>query len=142
MKMDFATINAIFLQAQEVKFYEWDLPIGLSLQLSRIVGELAKENKYFDDERIKLLKKYAELDENNELKTDEKGNAIISQEDRLKFNEDLQELIKEEIDINIQPLKLDFDKLEAKGINKKPNEVAWIVPLLAEENNEENNEKK
>ncbi len=133
MKMDFGTINAIFLQSQEVGVADWDLPLGLSLQLSRILGELAKENKFFDDERIKLLKKYSELDENGELKTDKNGNAILVKETQEQFISDLQELAKEEIELNIQPLKLDFDKLEAKGVNKKPSEVAWIVPLLAKE---------
>jgi len=131
MKMNYATIIGILEKAKENNFHDWDLPMGLSIQLSRIIGKLEQEAVVFEKERHKILKKYAELDDEGELKTDEKGNAILV--DREGFINDYNEMINEEIEINLKPLVLDFDKLEAAGIKKTPKEIGFLLPLLADE---------
>lgn len=130
MKLDYATILAISKKAEEIDCLNWDLPVSLALQISRVLGKLQSEIAVFEKERMKLIKKYAEQDEDGQIKTDDNGNAVLA--DPESFSEEYREMVQEEIDVGFEPIKIDFDKLEAKDILKKPSEVAWLLPLVDE----------
>ncbi len=128
MKLTCALIMQIVKQAEAVKFSDWDLPIGTSLQITRLMDKLFQEQATIEKERMKILKKYAEVDDKGEFVADEDGNAKIT--DMEAFGQEFKELLEQEVEIDMKPLKLDFEKLEAKGIVKKPSEITWLLPLV------------
>lgn len=130
MNLTYETIIAIFKQAQATQFNSWDLPMSLSLQLSRVFGKLTKEAEVFEKERMKLVERYAEKDEDGNVKQDESGNAVLTDYDG--FASEYREMLEEEIDVGFEPLKIDFTKLEDRGILKKPSEISWMIPILDE----------
>ena len=126
MKFTCAVIMQITKQSEDVKFGEWDLPIGLSLNLTRMMDKIYKEQANIEKERMRILKKHCKTNDKGEIEPDENGNAQI--EDMEGFEKDFKELLEQEIEVDIKPLKLDMEKLE--GINKKPREISWMIPLL------------
>ena len=75
-----------------------DLPVKVSYKLSKIVKKVNSEIKELEDKRIELIKQYGELkDEKIEVKPE---NLVL-------FMSELQTLLDLEIDLDIQPIKLD-----------------------------------
>lgn len=134
MKMSYAQVVTILDGADQTDYKNWELPIGFSLQLARIMDKLTKERMILEQERMKLLKKYSELDENGEIMVDEIGNAKVK--DMKSFQEDYSEMLSEEIDLDIKPIKINFETLEAKGISLKPSQIFWLLPLIEWDENE------
>ena len=101
MKVTIQTIldaqNAL-LAIQQMK-----MPIGASFNLSKLNQEVVKEAKLFESERIKKIK------EVGKVKDDDPNAYFIPQDDKealLKFNEDMQELLKTEVEINFEPIDI------------------------------------
>ena len=126
MKLTCAEIMQITKQAEETGFSDWDLPIGLSLSLTRMMNKIYQEQASIEKQRMRILKRHCKTNDKGEIEPDEKGNAQV--EDMEGFEKDFKELLEQEIEVDINPLKLDMEKLE--GINKKPREIAWMLPLL------------
>ena len=126
MKLSCAVVMNIVKQAEEAKYQDWDLPIGLSLSLTRMMDKIYQEQASIEKQRMKILKKHCKTNDKGEIEPDENGNAQI--EDMEGFEKDFKELLEQEIEVDIKPLKLDMEKLE--GINKKPREISWMIPLL------------
>lgn len=109
---------------------EKELPVKPSYWLSRIAIKLDSELKAFEGARVKLVIKHA--------KKDEKGNPIVLKDksgkptrnydvtDMDAFNKEYDELAEQEIEININPIKLD-----ALGdINLKPVILAKLEKII------------
>ena len=83
----------------------------LKARCAYAVGRLLKaadnEIASFNETRLELIKKYGEKDENGELKNDEQGNVHIPQEVISEFNAELQDLLKTEIEINANKIKIE-----------------------------------
>jgi hypothetical protein len=108
-----------------------DLPARNSYWVGKAITKLDAHLKAYEITRTKTLKKFTELDEAGEIKTDEKTKGVIfkTPEDEKTFKKELEELRNEEIEV----LKIDVKALvpekgnEAKDAQKiKP----WIFSAL------------
>lgn len=63
---------------------------------TRFVKLLDERLKQIEDERLSLLKEFAEVDENGEMKMDERGMAVMSDEQSAKFQAEYADLMNEE----------------------------------------------
>lgn len=128
-------ILEILKRMNESNFYEWEMPMGVTLQLSRIVSKLETEQVEFEKSRRKLISRLADKDENGEIKVDDKGNVSFSEEALKEFNESYLEMIEEEIETGFEPLS--FSIFEKCGeVAKTPNDISWIIPLLSMDKND------
>lgn len=83
------------------------LPIKTAFRVARLIRELDKESATFDESRRIIIEKYAERDENGEMKQTEEGNIILQQDRIMECNNELNDLLNTEIEINADKLNLD-----------------------------------
>jgi hypothetical protein len=74
------------------------LPIKVSYYLSKTVKVIGEELSHLENARIKLVEKYGEKNE--------KGETNVILDNYPKFYEELRQILAEEVDINIRPIKL------------------------------------
>jgi hypothetical protein len=74
------------------------LPIKVSYYLSKTVKVIEEELSHLENARIKLVEKYGEKNE--------KGETNVILDNYPKFYEELRQILAEEVDINIRPIKL------------------------------------
>lgn len=84
-----------------------ELKAKLAFQVSRVLKAADKEIQAFNETRMSLIKKNGEKDENGELITDENGNCKIPPENIEEFSKELNDLLKDEVEINANKLKID-----------------------------------
>lgn len=131
MNLTCGQIIEIAQGARQNGFENWDLPLGMSLQLSRAISVVFREERVIEQERLKRLKKHATLNDQGEPESDEEGKAKFPSDEAFSlFTEEYQELMEEEVDIFIEPVKVDFDALNS--ISKKPQEILWLRHLIQE----------
>ena len=126
--MNYGQMLQLVEAANKTDFANWELPIGFSLQITRVLGKMEEELKIFHEERMKVVKKYAELDDKGNVKVDDNQQAILK--DYETFEKEFKEMYMEEIDLNVNKVKVDMDKLSDQGVFKKPSEISWLLPLL------------
>lgn len=103
---------------------------GKSRRRYKIVNILFEHSKDFNAARKSLLEQYAEKDDKNKLKVDDKNNAILNGKNKKEFEKEWQDMISEEIvfEINeatknawqtVYDIIIDYDGElgENKGIN-------------------------
>ncbi len=91
------------------KILEKKLPIRVAFIISRNVKKLSEIVSDYDEKRITIIKKYAEKDKDDNIVTDQNGNAKVT--DITNANKDLVDLIETEINI-------EFDKLTLEDLEK------------------------
>ena len=79
------------------KLSKTDLKAKLAWQVSRLLKSADKEIQEFNETRMKLIQKYGEKDENNELVTDENGNCKITPDSIESFSNELNDLVISEV---------------------------------------------
>jgi hypothetical protein len=83
---------------------------SVSFKIGRLVRELDKELKLFEKERERLIKKYAEKDDNGNLIFTGKNVKIL---DTIQFNKEIEELLNNELNINAEKIDIEiFDDVE------------------------------
>lgn len=110
------------------KLSQKQLPIKVSYTISKNIKAIEEELKIYEEERQKLIKKYAELDKEGKPKVNDNGNYIIKQENQLDFNKEVLELLNIETDVNIS--KIDLNALE--GLKISPSELTSVNFLIKE----------
>ena len=83
------------------------LPIRLSLAIAKNYRVLDEEVSDIDNMRIDIINRYAEKDDEGNIKTDENNNAIIISGHEDDINKELTELLYSDIDINLQHVCID-----------------------------------
>jgi hypothetical protein len=86
-----------------------------SWNITRILKKIIKEIEICDKERVKLCEKYATKDEQNqpiiikikEAEQKEISQYDISDENKIEFENELNELLKQEVEIEINPITID-----------------------------------
>jgi chromatin segregation and condensation protein Rec8/ScpA/Scc1 (kleisin family) len=106
-------------------FARRELPFRLSLAAGKRLKKVREILKAVEDERLKLVDKYAKKDENGKNIPDAQGGTEI--EDRDAFSAAFKELIDTEVEETLRPL--DFSKLEDQMPNVPANEVAALIAL-------------
>jgi len=107
-----------------------DLPVKPSYWLARIANKVESEMKAFETARMSLVKKHANKDEKGEpiLIKDKDGKPTNAYDvpDMETFNKEFDELVEQEIEININPIKLDT----LGDINLKPVILAKLEKII------------
>ena len=81
---------------------------SLAFKIARLARELDKEMQTFNEERQKIIQKYAKKDENGELITDENGNVTFDTDKVQEVNEEFNSLLSTELEVNADKLPMDY----------------------------------
>ena len=102
---------------------------SLAFKVSRLVRELNKELDTFNEERRKLIEKYALRDENGDIVTTEEGNIKLIPESIKECDEEFMSLLNTEIEINAGKLSMkDVDEF-----NITPEKIDYLMYFIEEE---------
>ena len=100
-------------------------------QIARLLRETENEYKLYEEERKKLVEKYAARDANNELIANEAGDISVdtNEKNKLKgFREELNELLDNEVELNV-------DKIELKDLENNefsPQIIKNLIEFIKE----------
>ncbi len=95
---------------------------SLAFKIARLARELEKEMQTFNNERMKIIRKYGKKDENGELIIDENGNVNFDTDKINELNNEFNSLLETELEINADKLPMDsIDEFELT-----PQEVIGI----------------
>lgn len=89
-----------------------NIPIKPSYWLARLYDKTNSELRALESGRMNLLKKYSVLDNegNPKLKVDKDGNSLgeydLTAENKIKFEKDYAELMKIEVDLTYNTIKI------------------------------------
>ena len=97
-------------------------------RVSRMLRELDSEYSLFNETRAELIKKYGVRDENGELVVSENGDYTLEKEHIEDFYKEINDLLKNEIELNVN--KIDLDDLG--DITFTPNEMLMLEPFIEE----------
>lgn len=100
------------------------LNIKLAYAISKNINKIDIELKTYNDEKVKLINKYAEKDKEGKVISDEHGHIIIEEKHKEDWNNDISELLSIENEIDIHKIQLD-DLLNA-NYNISPAELSMI----------------
>lgn len=110
------------LNSEETLKKLMDVPMKgkVAYKLARIAREVDKESQLFNDERNKLIEKYAERDEEGNFKPNENGQIYVdvtNLERVEQFTNEINELLETEIEVNAE--KLSLNDLDETGMTPK-----------------------
>lgn len=110
------------------KLAEMPLNIKVAYNIARIIREIEKENKTFEDTRQKLLFKYGEKDSSGQLIINQNNQITIIPEQINNYNKEIQELLDEKIKLNVEPISLN----DLGEIQITPAEIYQINMFIKE----------
>jgi sulfatase maturation enzyme AslB (radical SAM superfamily) len=103
-----------------------ELPVKISYKLAKNIKEIDDTLKVFNDEKQKLINKYAEKDENEANKIAEDGTVNIV--DSIGWNKDYKELIDIEVELKIDKINIDeFAKTDIKITPAELNLIDYLI---------------
>lgn len=86
---------------------------SLAFKIARLARELEKEMQTFNDERMKIIRKYGKKDENGELIINNDGNIEFENDKINEINSEFNSLLETELEINADKLPIDsIDEFE------------------------------
>ena len=97
-------------------------------RVSRMLRELDNEYSLFNETRAELIKKYGVRDENGELVVSENGDYTLEKEHIEDFYKEINDLLKNEIELNVNKIELD----DLGDITFTPNEMLMLEPFIEE----------
>ena len=100
------------------------LPVKVAYAITKNINKINSELKAYNEEKAKLIDKYAEKDKEGKLKADEYGNVTLKEEYIQDWNRDIAELLSIENEIDIHMINL--DDLLNSNYNISPAELAAI----------------
>lgn len=100
------------------------LPVKVAYAITKNINKINSELKAYNEEKAKLIDKYAEKDKEGKLKTDEYGNVPLKEEHIEDYNRDIKELLSIENEIDIHMINL--DDLLNSNYNISPAELTAI----------------
>ena len=106
-------------------------PIKTSYWLARIYDRIQKLGRVYFEQKNEIIKKYATKDEKGKTKTNGIGDVEFGKNHEVASAE-FDELQSIEVDIGIQPIEIDFEACEKKGITLTAEEMAMLLPLMVE----------
>lgn len=105
------------------------MPFKTTYKLTMLSKKIEENATFYREELQKLLKEYAELDENGEIKFNDNGDVNLKPETRDEFNEKWTELQNIEVEVDD---KLRFDVDELDGIEFSLRSTQMIMPFIRE----------
>ncbi|WP_196002018.1 DUF1617 family protein [Clostridium sp. 1001271B_151109_B4] len=100
------------------------LPVKVAYAITKNINKINSDLKAYNEEKAKLIDKYAEKDKEGKLKTDEYGNVTLKEEYIQEWNRDMAELLSIENEIDIHMIQL--DDLLSSDYSISPAELAAI----------------
>lgn len=110
------------------KLAEKPMKTKSAFKVARLMREIDKEYALFQETRKRLIEKYGEKDQNNELKIDENGNYSIPKERIEIFNKELRDVLEAKISLNAELLDIE----EFDNLNFTPTEMVLLAPFIRE----------
>lgn len=107
---------------------EMPLNIKVAYNIARIIREIEKENKTFEETRQKLLFKYGEKDSSGQLIINQNNQITIIPDQIKNYNKEIQELLDEKIKLNVEPINLN----DLGEIQITPAEIYQINMFIKE----------
>ena len=89
-----------------------------AIRFARLIREIDKEAKLFEETRMGLLQKYGEVIDENQIR--------ISNENKAQFEQELQQALNEMIEINAEPLPIGMFEV----MSLTPKDVSALVPFI------------
>ncbi len=99
-----------------------------SFIIARLAKAIEKEVSLFEEQRQAMVSRYADKDENGEIKIDEKGMIHIDDSKIHEVNSELNDMLSAEITIEAKPINIEWlDK-----ISITPGELQALEPFIEE----------
>ena len=120
-------INEVLVSSINVlsKLNNSTLSVKTSYKLAKNIKAIDKEIVLFNEERQKIINKYAIKNEKGENKIE---NGIVELADTENFNKEYRELLDIEVDIKIE--KINIDELAKSDLTITPGELSLIDYLI------------
>ena len=103
------------------------LPIKVSYWITKNIDKLTTEYKYFLDAKKKLIEQYGKRDDKGELVTNKETGEVYLK-DVQGFQDALRELLEMEVEVDINPVKIDMEKLD--NLTFTLEEMSILLPLI------------
>ena len=125
-KIGKVTVERLFTSQQNLnEILHSNLKASVAYKLSRIAAKVSEEMKVFDEQRRKLVDKYGEIDD--------EGNTKVPESSREEFNKEINDMFKEEIDIDLSKISVeDLVDSKANEIDVKGSTLINLDWLLKE----------
>lgn len=99
-----------------------------SFIIARLAKAVEKEVSLFEEQRQAMVSRYADKDENGELKVDDKGMIHIDDSKIHEVNSELNDMLSAEITIEAKPINVEWlDK-----VSITPGELQALEPFIEE----------
>ena len=120
-------INEVLVSSINVlsKLNNSTLSVKTSYKLAKNIKAIDKEIVLFNEERQKIINKYAIKNEKGENKIE---NGIVELADTESFNKEYRELLDIEVDIKLE--KINIDELAKSDLTITPGELSLIDYLI------------
>ena len=110
------------------KVKDSELPLPTAYKLNKINAFCNDEEIFYKEKLVEIINKYAEHEDNGNVKTNEDGSSIIIQKDKIAdCNKELSELEKIEVFCS-DNIKLTLKELES--LNVTPADFDAISPFI------------
>lgn len=103
------------------------LPVKVSYAIAKNISKIEKELKIYEEERLKLLEKYAVKDEDGKVVI-EKNKIKIDENKRDSWEKEINELLEIEVDINMHKFKLEY----LDNLNMSAEELVLLDYMIEE----------
>ena len=110
------------------KLNQLEIPVKGAFILSKNIKEVDKSLGSYNETRNKLLRQYAEKDEQGMPKADEMGNIIFKEGCHEKWTEGIRELLELKVNLKIEPIST-HDLFKAE-ISISPAELEKIEFMI------------
>ncbi len=107
---------------------ESNVPIKLAYKLTKLYKKLNTELEQLEETRIKLITKYAEKDEDGNVKQNEDNSVPIMKDKLNEFQTEVNDLFSMEIDIEFEPINID----DFGDINISPKHLIGLDIFIIE----------
>lgn len=110
------------------KLNQLELPVKVAFIVAKNIKEVDKSLGSYNETRNKLLRQYAEKDEQGMPKVDEVGNIIFKEDCQEKWTGDIQELLELKVNLKIETIPT-HDLFKAE-ISISPSELEKIEFMI------------
>lgn len=104
------------------------LPVKVSYAIAKNLNKIESELKTYNNEREKLINKYAKKNSDGTVRADEAGQIIFKEEYKKQWDKDINELLSIENEVDIH--KFNISTLE--GYSMTPAELMLIDYMIEE----------
>jgi len=106
MKIKLGELNIVLESLN--KLIDKEISIKTSYKISKLIKQLVNEYDIFEEKRMKLINKYAEKDEIGNVRVDKENNSVfILDNNKEKFNKEINELVNIKVEIIVEKVRLD-----------------------------------